>query len=298
MAVICVFIANDAGRFAFEKMIDNDLIDIVVTITEDKAKKLGVTNFLDVRMYKGNYDTYYARKYNLKSEEDIEFFNKLKCDVGFVLGWNRLIPKEILDTFKIGVFGFHGTPFGLPKGRGRSPTIWTLVLGYDRFYLHLFRLTEGVDDGPIIDTQFIPVYETDDIALLHKKTSYWSWKMIERSLDKILKGYEGKPQIGTPVYFRKRTEKDGKIRWNLPSKMIYNLVRAITKPYPGAWTTYKGKKIRVWKVVPFGDVQCRGKPGTVCEIIDGKPLIKTGDGGVLILEYEPSVDLSWKDVLK
>jgi len=289
----CVFIANDAGKYAFEKMLNKGWIDAIITIDKTKAEKLKVTNYFDIHNYNlSSIKVYKAKKYNLKSEEDIYNIKLLDCDIGFVLGWNRLIPKDILETFSIGVYGFHGTPFGLPVGRGRSPTIWTIALGYDKFYLHLFRVAEGVDDGNIIDTQLIKIYSTDDIKLFHMKTSYWAWRMIERSYNKIINGFKGIPQKGTPVYFRKRTEKDGKIRWNLSAEMIYNLVRAVTKPYPGAWTIYKGEKIRIWKVRIFDDENCSEVPGTICEVFDRTiPLVSTGKGSIVIEEYEPYVKL-------
>lgn len=295
---ICVFAANDAGEYAFKHMLENSWVDLVITIDEKKAEKLGISNYLDVRRFVESERIYYAKKYNLRSEIDLDFFKRSRFDIGFVIGWNRLIPKEIIETFSIGIFGFHGTPFGLPKGRGRSPTIWTLVLGYDRFFLHMFKLTEGIDDGPIFDTQKIEVLEADDIRTLHMKTSYWSWKMIERTLPKILNGYEGTPQTGTPIYFRKRTEKDGQIRWYLPTKMIYNLVRAITKPYPGAYTFYKNQKIRIWKAIPFDkNICCSARPGTVCINYDHNSfVVKSKDGTLLVTEYEPEIDIAEGDM--
>lgn len=294
---ICAFVANDAGKYAFQKLIKEELVDCVVTITAKKAEKLGVSNYLDVsKIYNG--EIYYAKKYNLKSAEDVNFFEQKRFDVGFILGWNRLIPKEIIDTFKYGIYGFHGTPFKLPKGRGRSPTIWAIALGYKEFYLHMFKINEGIDEGEIYGTKKIEIYETDTIKFFHLKTSYAAYELIMENLENITSGKPGIPQEGTPVYFRRRDEKDGKINWNFPTKRIYDLIRAITKPYPGAWTTLNGEKIRIWEAVPFSKYFFENKkPGTICAVFDEGFVVKTGDGSILITHWSPKIVIKEGDLL-
>ncbi len=287
---ICIFIANDAGRYAFEKLVGKKIIDCAVIITQQKAEKLGVSNYYDISEVFNGY-IHYAKKYSLKTKQDLEWFKENRFDLGFVLGWNRLIPDEVIKTFKIGIFGFHGTPFDLPIGRGRSPSIWSMVLGYKEFNLHMFKVDEGVDSGDIIDVDKLEINETDDIKIFHYKTSVAVYEMIVRNLDRLIDGYIGKPQKGIPVYFRKRTEKDGRINWKLPTRMIYNLIRAITKPYPGAWTVYKGEKIRIWKAYPFSKKLFKNrKVGEVCAVFEDSFVVKTGDGTLIVREWEPKVD--------
>ena len=99
---------------------------------------------------KNKVEVYTSHKYSLKSEEDFAF-SKNNFQIGFVVGWQRLIPENILDTF-IGVFGMHGSAMKLPKGRGRSPMNWSIIEGRKVFYTNLFKYNSGADDGDVLDT--------------------------------------------------------------------------------------------------------------------------------------------------
>ena len=90
----------------------------LITISSVKAKKNNIFNYTNLSIYKKNknINIYNASNFNLKNDRDINFFKKIKPSLGFVNGWQRLIPPEILDKFDIGVFGMHGSSMKLPKG--------------------------------------------------------------------------------------------------------------------------------------------------------------------------------------
>ncbi len=279
---VVAFVANDAAEYAFKELLGDGVIDYVITITPEMSQRAKVSNYLDVSKY-NPANVYYAKKYSLKSSEDLEFFSSNIFDIGLILGWNRLIPSKIINTFTHGIIGFHGTPFGLPKGRGRSPAIWSIVLGYDTYFYHAFKVQPGIDDGPIYVTKAIRIESYDNIRTFYLKLSYVLKDMALEAMEKLISGYQGLPQVGTPIYFRKRDEKDGYIRWELGAWRVYNLVRAITHPYPGAWTWYKGEKIRIWWGVPFKEA--KGAPGEVIAVFDEGFLVGCGEDSFLVVEY-------------
>ena len=108
--------------------------DLLITIDLDKAIKLKVTDYNDHLLDLDFAGIYNVKKYSLKSETDENFFKSYNGNLGIVIGWNRLIPLSIIKSFKYGILGFHGTPYGLPKGRGRSPVIWSIVLGEKKYH--------------------------------------------------------------------------------------------------------------------------------------------------------------------
>lgn len=294
---IVAFVANDANRYAFVKALSCGMISTVVTIGAETAKKNGVSNYLDVRKDIETFGSNIVRiieieKYRLDNEKDLESIRLLEPCAGLVLGWNRLLSSEVISIFKAGVFGFHGTPFGLPKGRGRSPSIWSIALGYKEFRYHMFEIDSGIDSGVIVDTIKIEIHEKDNIRSFHQKLSYAAWKMIEKNLEKIISGgVTFGRQLGKPIYFRKRTEKDGVINWHRSTESIYNLVRAIARPYPGAITNSKTGLIKVWDSVPFDDMPYASPAvcGTVLFSSDEGFAVRTGTGALLVTDFCGSV---------
>ncbi len=281
---IVAFVANDVLMGAFLHFLREGIIDYVVTISRQKAQRAKVCNYVDVSEYVGREKIYYARKYSLKSEEDIRWFASQSFDIGLIMGWNRLIPDEVIRTFSLGIIGLHGTPLGLPKGRGRSPSVWAIALGFKEFYYHAFRLTPGVDDGPILVTRRVEILPMDTVKTFHMKLGYVAREMLLEAMERLIEGDKGRPQEGTPVYFRKRDESDGYIRWGMGADRVYNLVRAITRPYPGAWTWYEGEKVRIWWGVPFKEVG--GAPGKILAVMRDGFIVGCGEDSFLVLEWE------------
>jgi len=278
---ITVFIANDSYAYVFKKLVNKNIVDLVVTIDRDTLFNFGSTNYFDVReVY--NDKIYYASKYSLKAEADRRFFSENNFDIGIVLGWSKIIPQYVIDTFNIGIIGFHDTPFELPDGRGHSSSIWTLVLGYNVSHVYAFKLTEHVDEGDILAHRKLTVNIVDDISTLHIKQSLLMENMIYEAIDNLIRE-NGIPQNMGLIKFRKRGEKDGKIIWHLGADRVYNLVRAITKPYPGAWTFYREEKLRIWRGVPVYEVG--GEPGKVLAVIGDKFVVGCGKDSFLVTEW-------------
>src|SRR5688500_7630821 len=133
-------------------ILDGIRVDLLITISAETASKNEVAGFEDLHDFctEHGIEVYVARRYDLKSPEDQEFFEQRALDALLVTGWERLIPAAALRTLRCGAFGMHGSPRGLPFGRGRSPLNWSLILGETAFHTSLFRYSPGVDDGDIV----------------------------------------------------------------------------------------------------------------------------------------------------
>jgi methionyl-tRNA formyltransferase len=242
-------------------------------------------------------------EYTLKNDKDKKKIQELDIDILLVLGWQRLIPMWLIKQCKITAIGSHGSPFGISAGRGRSPQNWALILGKKQFEISIFKIEEGIDSGDIINSEKFSLTIHDDIETSYLKSTMIEAKMIVESIKngKINKSLV--PQNSSAKYFPQRKPEDGEIDWSRNSNEIYDFVRALTHPYPGAFSMYKKQKIYFWKVKPIKIMKIfdKEKPGTIIRIFDnGKMLIKTGNSCLLVEEYthEKGLRLGEKTKLK
>ena len=124
---------HEAGVETLKYLLKSSIsIDYIVTLEKSHPAIKDISGFFDYTdlASKNNIPIYYANKYSLKDQSDIDFFQKLKFDLLIQGGWQRLFPPEVLKTLRVGGIGAHGSEAFLPKGRGRSPVNWTLIKGY------------------------------------------------------------------------------------------------------------------------------------------------------------------------
>jgi methionyl-tRNA formyltransferase len=211
-----------------------------------------------------------------------------------VIGWQRLIPNWFLESLSIGAFGMHGSSRPLPYGRGRSPMNWSLIQNKDRFYTHLFRYRPGVDDGDIVAVQIFDITPHDTCLTLHHKNTLSMIRLAGEALPSLLAGTATftpqPPEV--PTYYPKRTEEDGLIYWTDTSLEIYNLIRGVTDPFPGAFSYLDndpGARMRIWRAIPF-DTRLtwpESAPGEIVAVfVGGEFVVKTGDSTLLVQHYD------------
>ncbi len=281
-----------------ELLLSNFKIDFIVGISENVAKKNLVSGYANfANLAKQNDIPYYeAKSYSLTNKEDVNFFETNKFDLLIQGGWQRLFPEVILNTLKIGAIGIHGSSELLPKGRGRSPMNWCLIEGKTNFILQFFLIKSGVDDGDIFAYDEFDITPFDTIKTLYYKNAILSRNMYLKYVPLLLSNKcEFTPQVGEPSYYAKRSREDGKINWGKNVDEIYNLIRAVSKPYPGAYTTYRDTEIIIWKAQPF-DYKLKYPEARIGEIVEyfsnSEIVVKCKDGLLLISEYEASIQLT------
>ena len=287
------FGCKNTTKEAVESFIyDIGKVDILITIDPVLGKKNNVAGYMDLREFardKG-IELYSAETYSLKSKNDAKWIKSKKIELGFSIGWQRLIPYDILNAIEIGIFGMHGSPDDLPKGRGRSPMNWALILDKKKFYTNLFKYADNIDGGGILDTQSFDINDYDTIENLHYKNRIAMNKLIKKNISTLISGsFSTKEQNESDAtYFPKRVTDDGFIDWNLQSRHIYNLVRAVTEPFHGAFSHIDNDKIILWSVFPFSNIleYENEEPGRILEVFsNGKFLIKTVDGSIIVNKY-------------
>lgn len=225
--------------------------------------------------------------YKLREPDFLEVVSKKQYDLGLSMGWQRIIPENILEKFQHGIYGWHGSCFQFPNGRGRSPLNWSIRLGANKIYLNLFKYSTGVDDGKIYKTYQMKISNSDYISDVQKKVLSISLDSAKDLIqDLLLNRVTLREQYDHPfVSFPKLSDESGEL---FPERMnvidAYNIIRSCSKPFPGAFIRdQENQKIRVWR----GNytVTDSVKKDTIV-YKDNKIFIKFIDGMITSSEYE------------
>jgi len=214
-----------------------------------------------------------------------ESLERVSPDWLFVIGLSQLVPPKVRSLARAGAVGFHPTP--LPEGRGRAPVAWTILLERPAA-ANLFFLTNEADAGDIIEQRPVAVLPDDYAADLIARTNDVLEQMVA---DLSLAFSSGRvprtPQDDSKVtYYARRRPEDGIIDWNQPADAIYRLVRAVSRPYPGAFTFAGGRKLIIWRARPMDGADNRALPGTVVAIQDRCPVVQTASGLLALTDME------------
>ena len=220
---------------------------------------------------------------------------KLHPDCIFVMGWRKLISEKIVSLPSFGSMGIHFSL--LPLGRGFAPVNWAIILGWKKTGSSLFYLDTGMDVGAIVSQSHVDISFDDTAKTLNDKLTSASILMFRKMLPKIAdKSAPRKIQNHADAqYFSKRIPSDGQIDWKQSSLQIYNLIRGLTYPFPGAFSYLDNRKVFVWKASILEKTPVwYGIPGQILQLLsNGDVLIKTGDG---ILKIE-KVGLTEKEII-
>jgi UDP-4-amino-4-deoxy-L-arabinose formyltransferase / UDP-glucuronic acid dehydrogenase (UDP-4-keto-hexauronic acid decarboxylating) len=210
----------------------------------------------------------------------INRIQSLEPDILFSFYYRKMVGKEILSMPKHGCLNLHGSY--LPKYRGRCPINWVLINGESQTGVTLHFMTEKPDDGDIVIQKKIPITDQDTAKTVNEKTCQVSAGMLDEILPKIKSGKIPKtPQDHLQSsYFGGRRPEDGQIDWSQSAATVRNLVRAVTVPYPGAFSHIGDKKCFFWQVTQTSGQNSKYPPGSV---ISPNPLVvQCGQGQVQV----------------
>jgi len=234
-----------------------------------------------------------GKKYNIpvfeyKDTNDPQVVKKVKelaPDLILVIGWSGVISEELLTIPKKGVLGHH--PTLLPKHRGNAPIPWTLINGLTKSGVTLFFLEKEIDKGDIAGRREFEVIFEDDASTLYKKATKATILLLSDVLPKIEHEtlIRTKQDPAKASRWSKRRPEDGIIDWNCMTIYLYNWIRGLTHPYPGAFTFLGRKKLYLWKV-KIAEVPVKKSRCGELFFLDGGPLVRTGNGAIELLRLQ------------
>jgi len=200
--------------------------------------------------------------------------------------FRQLLRPALLQIPTRGAFNLH--PSALPKFRGRASINWVLVEGETETGVTLHYMVEKPDRGDIVAQRRFSIHEEDTALTLHWRATAEA-RCLLREVYPLLR--DGRtPRISQAQehasYFGGRYPGDGEIDWRWPARRIYNLIRAVTHPYPGAFTHWRGQQLLIWWAqVDPRDGGASAAPGTVVGIDDGL-VVQTGTGRLRALRVQ------------
>jgi methionyl-tRNA formyltransferase len=181
----------------------------------------------------------------IKSESAFDFFKRLAPDVVVIIAYGQIIPPRLIELPRLGWINLHGSL--LPKYRGAAPINWAIVNGETRSGITTMQVDAGLDTGPILLTHEVGIAPDETAPQLYSRLAEAGAPLMVETLRRIDRGeITSRPQQSSQATLAPLLKKeDGRIDWNLTASKIYNRIRGL-QPWPGAFTTFRGKSCHVW----------------------------------------------------
>jgi methionyl-tRNA formyltransferase len=213
----------------------------------------------------------------------VSHITTLQPDLILSFYYRRLLCQALLAIPRLGAINLHGSL--LPRYRGRAPVNWVLVNGETYTGVTLHYMIQQADAGDIIAQRVVPIAFEDTALMLFERVAQAAVELLRETFPLIKAGLASRtPQDpARATYFGGRTPDDGRIDWSRSALGLYNLVRAVTTPYPGAFTACRGKKLYVWSSRLILDRAGEPwPPGTIVGVQNGGCRVATGEGHLLL----------------
>ena len=273
-------------RRVLETMIEVDF-PISYVFSLDDAVSENVSDYDPIFKTAEKYNVPYKKFKKINDEENVKIIKEIEPDYIFVIGLSQLVKDEIINAAKKGVVGFHPAP--LPKYRGRATNVWQQLLGVKESAVSVFFIDDGIDSGDILAQE--PYYIGDDDYCQDVLDKIDEAAIV--AMRKVLIGLRDNTLV--PVkqndeeasYTLKRSPEDGLIDWNQSIKDIHLFIRAISKPYPGAFSMYDGKsKIVIYRAEILENKKYIGFNGQIAELRKDGFDVVCKDGLLRVTDYE------------
>jgi len=232
-------------------------------------------------------------------ETEIERVRAMKPAVIYSFFYRNLLPQPLLDCAPLGAYNVHGAM--LPKYRGRASVNWVLVNGEPKTGVTLHHMVARADAGDIVAQREVAIDDSDTALTLYRKLVPVGAGLVREFHPLIASGRAPRhPQdLSAGSYFGRRRPEDGRIDWRWPARRIFNLVRAVTHPYPGAFCMIRNRKLFIWEARIAAEAGNRGAPGRILGEQGGGVEIAAGEGSVLVVraQFEGACEGAAPDVL-
>lgn len=216
------------------------------------------------------------------------FIKAINCDVLLSVNYLFIIEKDLIQLPKSYSINIHGSL--LPKYRGRTPHVWAIINGETETGITAHLIDEEVDNGAIIKQVIIPITNNDTGGSILSKFAEIYPNLVEGILEEFSNNnviISTSQEVREATYFGKRSPEDGQINWDWSRERIRNWIRAQARPYPGAFTFYKGIKLIVHKAThsDWGFHQ-KDSNGTILNVFEDGIIVKTSTGALLLNDFE------------
>lgn len=285
-----VFMGTASFSLAVLKMLCEEGYNIVGVVSQPDryVGRKKVLTMPDVKVEALKHDIPVIQPQKIK--EDYQDILDLKPDLIITAAYGQIIPQAILDAPRLGCINVHASL--LPQYRGGAPVHQCIIDGKDETGVTIMYMVKKMDAGNIISQVSTPIDDNDTVGILYDRLSDLGADLLKETLPSIIDGTnQSIPQDESLVtYAPTLSREDERLNWNLTARQVYNKVRG-TNPWPGSFTTYKGKTVKIWA----GKVhQCQNaikhhahqEAGTIVKVFKDAIGVKVSDGVYLITELQ------------
>jgi len=219
----------------------------------------------------------------LKDAATYEYLQTCKAEVMIVAAYGLILPQSILDMPRYGCINIHASI--LPRWRGAAPIQRAILAGDKETGISIMQMEAGLDTGPVLLSQSIPITDEDTALTLHDKLAKLGGNLIVEFLGKLERSstIEAKPQTHTQATYAAKIEKrEAGIDWNLPAEELLRQIRAFN-PFPGAVTSFNGYPLKIWQAEV---VDGCGLPGTIILADRQDLVVACGEKALRLLQIQ------------
>lgn len=220
---------------------------------------------------------------SMRDPAEIEIFRALDLDAACVVAYGQILTREVLEAPRHGAFNLHGSL--LPRWRGAAPIQRAVMAGDEITGVQVMRMTEGLDEGPVLATATVRIGPRDTAGDIHDRLAELGADLLAQTLPKIEAGIAQEiPQSAEGVtYAKKIRPKTARIDWSKAAARVDGQIRGLS-PFPGAWFEAPGEKGPV-RVKVLGSVREDGA-GAPGEVLDDGLLVACGEAAVRLLRLQ------------
>jgi methionyl-tRNA formyltransferase len=220
---------------------------------------------------------------SMRDPAEVEAFAALDLDAAVVVAFGQILPLAVLEAPRLGCFNLHASL--LPRWRGAAPIQRAIMAGDTVTGVQVMRMSEGLDEGPILLSETVPIAWDETAGSLHDRLAPIGAQLLPRALAALERGGVQETEQATEgaTYARKIIPKETRIDWRLTAPEVDRRIRSLS-PFPGAWFEAPSDKgpVRV-KVLSSRVSPAAGPPG---EVLDDDLLIACGEGAVRLLSVQ------------
>lgn len=255
-------------------------LDVIITLHDHLARGKSGRIYVDDLAAKFDIDVVKVRHIN--DAEAVEAIRVRRIDWLFIIGWSQIAGREVLAAPTRGCLGIH--PSLLPIGRGRAAVPWAILKGLHETGVTLFKLDDGVDTGPVISQVVLPLSDAETATVLYRRVREAHATLIGRAWPTLVSDTvvltEQDESLATVWPGRK--PEDGVILTEMTCETVDRLVRAVTRPYPGAFIDFDGQRYTIWAGRIHRD-RTLSRPFIVA---DGRVWLSLDDGSYEATDWE------------
>lgn len=230
-------------------------VELAITLADDRGTKKSGRVYIDDIC--SRHGTPLLKVHHIDDAIVLAAITEYKLDWLFIIGWSQIAGRAILNAPSAGVLGMH--PTLLPIGRGRAAIPWAILKQLPETGVTLFQLSEGVDTGPILAQRKILLHKEADANWLYEKVVAAHVDLIREVMPQLASGelFPVPQDESKATVWPGRTPEDGRMDTSGSVYDAERLVRAVTRPYPGAFIDIEGRRLTVWKAEVCGS-NCSG----------------------------------------